>query len=97
VSEVTPVAESYVRPVAVFEKRPRRYEGVIAVVEAYAAFQVDEAELSRLARVYALDHSVEEAVTKEDVSFQVEEAELSRLMRVPLLLHSVVEAVSGML
>ena len=39
VSEVTPVELLYVRPVAVFAKRPRRYAGVRAVVEAYAAFQ----------------------------------------------------------
>ena len=36
VREVAPVEELYVRPVAVFEKRPRRYDGVRAVVEAYA-------------------------------------------------------------
>ena len=36
-SEVTPVELLYVRPVAVFAKRPRRYAGVSAVVDAAAA------------------------------------------------------------
>jgi hypothetical protein len=39
VSEVAPVDELYVRPVAELEKRFRMYEGVSAVVEAAAASQ----------------------------------------------------------
>ncbi len=37
VSDVAPVLELYVKPVALFESNPRIYEGVSAVVDAEAA------------------------------------------------------------